>query len=172
MTTKPNAALMPKLHEPCPFCKGWNLTIITKDNGYEHYVECECGARGTEWDFDNWPVDYQKIADGWDNDLRTPASEPELVEAVANEIQESLAGQDVCEETCKTAAQNVIAITRDAIEGPLKAEFARLREDIQGMKADEAELRRVAWENPQDLRDFVRLNYPRTTPQASERGGE
>lgn len=181
------------------------------------------------------------------NNPQSSTSEPELVEAVANEIQESLAGQDVCEETCKTAAQNVIAIAREAIEGPLKeqiarlndarilnnnrmaecreqlttlqaenkallqeraawlgqfkleategertkleewqacyaalfnqleplkAEVARIREDIQGMKADEAELRRVAWENPQDLRDFVRLNYPRTTSQASERGGE
>lgn len=56
-----------------------------------------------------------------DNGGNKPSEE--LVEMVANEIQESLSGQDVCEETCKNAAHNALSIAREAIEGPLLAKI-------------------------------------------------
>lgn len=60
---------MGKLKE-CPFCHSEKVKLITKENGYEHYVGCECGARGSEWDFDNSEPDFGLIAKDWNEAKR------------------------------------------------------------------------------------------------------
>jgi hypothetical protein len=48
----------------CPFCKSTNCKVNTNEE-YEHYVECECGARGPSYDFGNDELDFDEVITAW-----------------------------------------------------------------------------------------------------------
>lgn len=57
--------------KPCPFCGSEKVELAAAKNGYEHYVECECGARGSEYDSDNNEPDMQQVINAWNTRIMT-----------------------------------------------------------------------------------------------------